>query len=254
MDLGIEGKVALIGGGSSGLGLEVARELAAAGAHVSLGARDPEGLERARAVVAAAGPGRVVVHPVDLRDHEAIGKWVEDTVRELGGAHILLVNAGGPPAGIATDFDVNDYREAVELNLLGSIALVEAALPHLQEAGWGRVLFVTSHAVKQPIPHLALSNTARAGVLGYAKSLVHALGDAGITVNVLAPGPIRTDRLVQLAGDEAGMNAIAASLPLGRVGEPKEFAAAAAFLASARASFITGLVMQVDGGATLSLT
>lgn len=254
MDLGIEGKVALVGGGSSGLGLEVARELAAAGVHISLGARDPARLESARVLVDAAGPGQVVAHTVDMRDHAAIGTWVEGTVEEFGGAHILLANAGGPPAGMATDFTVADYRDAVELNLLGSIAMVDAALPHLRDAGWGRVLFVTSHAVKQPIPHLALSNTARAGVLGYAKSLVHALGGAGITVNVLAPGPIRTKRLTQLAGDEQGMSALAASLPIGRVGEPEEFAAAAAFLASARASFITGLVMQVDGGATLSLS
>src|SRR5690606_31874508 len=133
-----------------------------------------------------------------LRSDDDRSRWVRKAVEALGGLHIVVANAGGPPAGPATAFDVEDYRQAVELSLLSSIGLVQEALPHLRAAGWGRVLFVTSQSVRGPMPNMALSNTARAGVLGYAKSLVQALGASGITVNVLAPGSHRTPRLEQL--------------------------------------------------------
>lgn len=255
MDLGIAGRVALIGGGSSGLGLAIAQELAIEGAHVSIAGRSRDKLETAKAAIEHTGSGEVLTFQLDVRDHDAVRAWANDTADHFGGLHIVVANAGGPPAGDALAFAVDGYRAAVELNLLSSIATVEAALPHLQSARWGRVLFVTSQAVKQPVPELALSNTARAGVLGYAKSLMHALGAGDITVNVLAPGPFRTERLLELSGhDEDVLRARGEAIALKRIGEPREFAAAAAFLASERASFITGLVMQVDGGATLSLS
>lgn len=252
MDFGLDGKVALIGGGSSGLGLAIAAELAAEGAHVSIGARGGDRLAEAAERLDALGGGRVHTAEVDLRDGEARTRWVEEAVAELGGLHVVVANAGGPPAGPATAFDLEAYRDAVELSLLAQIGLVQAALPHLRTAGWGRILFLTSQSVRQPIPHLALSNTARAGVLGYATSLVHDLGASGITVNVLAPGSHRTPRLEQLAGEdvEAGLDTMARSIPLGRVGEPAELGAVAAFLASERASFVTGAVVPVDGGST----
>ena len=251
MELGLSGAVAAVAGASSGLGLAVARELAAEGARVSIASRSAERIRAAEQDVASVG--EVLAVPVDVRDEQAVQGWVEQTVETFGGLDIVVANAGGPPAGTATAFDLGGYREALELNLLSSIGLVSAALPHLRQSDQGRILFITSITVKQPVPGLALSNTARAGVVGYAKSLVAELADSGITVNVLAPGLTRTARLEELAGGNAGLDAMAADIPLGRVGEPHEFAAAATFLASRRASFITGTVLAIDGGATRGL-
>jgi len=254
VDLGLQGAVAAVAGASSGLGLGVARELAAEGARVSIAARSPERIAEAERQVAAAGSGEVLAVGVDVRDEAAVADWMTQTVAAFGALDIVVANAGGPPAGMATAFDLDGYREALELNLLSSIGLVQAALPHLRRSSQGRVLLVTSITVKQPVPGLALSNTARAGVLGYAKSLVAELADSGITVNVLAPGLTRTARLEQLASSSAGLEQMAADIPLGRVGEVEEFAAAAAFLASRRASFITGAVLAVDGGQSRGLS
>ena len=246
MDLGLHDKVALVAGASSGLGLAIARALAAEGARVSIGARDPQRLEAA--LESLPGQGHLA-QPVDVRDEQGVAAWVERTAAECGALHVVVANAGGPPAGPATDFDLAAYRDAVELSLLSQIGLVQAALPHLQSAGWGRVLFVTSQFVKQPSPGLALSNTARVGVVGYAKSLVAALGAGDITVNVLAPGSHDTPRLRQLHGGEPS----AEGIPLGRVGRPEELAAVAAFLASEQASYVTGSTIAVDGGSVRSL-
>ena len=254
MDLGLEGRVALVAGASSGLGRAIAAELVAEGARVSIASRSAENVEAARTAIDPHGRGDVLGIAADVRDDAAVRSWVDQTVDEFGGIDIVVANAGGPPAGTATAFDIAAYRDAVELNLLASIRVVQAALPHVQASTQGRILFITSITVKQPIATLALSNTARAGVLGYAKSLVLELADSGTTVNVLAPGLTRTARLEQLAGNHAaGLKSMAADIPLGRVGEPEEFAAATAFLASARASFITGTVIPIDGGATRGL-
>ncbi|HUG85160.1 MAG TPA: SDR family oxidoreductase [Euzebya sp.] len=251
MDLGLQDKVAAVAGGTSGLGLATARALRAEGATVAVCGRDGQ------RVAAAAAEG-LDATALDVTDAVAAADWLDGIAGRYGALHVLLANAGGPPAGTATAFGIAAYRAAVEVNLLSQIALVQAALPHLQAAGWGRILFVTSKTVRQPMPGLALSNTARAGIVGYAKSLVADLGQqdraAGrtgtITVNVLAPGSTRTGRLESLAGDdiEAGLAAMAADIPLGRVGTPEEFAAATTFLASDAASFISGVVLPVDGG------
>lgn len=241
MDLRLDGKAAVVAGGSSGLGLAVAQALATEGCRVSIGARDPDRLAQAAATL----PGEGHLHrSVDVRDADSVSRWIEDAAGTFGHLHIVVANAGGPPAGTATQFDVAGYREAVELSLLSQIGMVQAALPHLREAGWGRVLFITSQSVRQPIAGLALSNTARLGILGYAKSLVDDLGAGDITVNVLAPGSHDTPRLRALHGGDPSADGI----PLGRVGRPEEFGAAAAFLASEQASFITGVVLPVDGG------
>lgn len=251
VDLGLTGRVALVAGASSGLGFAIASELAREGAHVSIASRSAERISAATAQIDAAGEGRVFGLAVDVRDEAAVGNWVDETASRLGGIDIVVANAGGPPAGTATEFDLDGYRDGLELNLLSSIGLVHAALPHVRRSPQGRILFVTSITVKQPAPGLALSNTSRAAVVGYAKSLLHELGDLGPTVNVLAPGLTRTARLEELAGGDtdAGLAAMSADIPLKRVGEPEEFAAAAVFLASRRASFITGVVLPVDGGA-----
>jgi 3-oxoacyl-[acyl-carrier protein] reductase len=180
-------------------------------------------------------------------DTDAVTAWIDGTAAELGGLHVVVPNAGGPPAGPATAFDLDAYRDAVELNLLSQIAITQAALPHLRAAGWGRVLYVASISVKQPIPTLALSNTARAGIAGYATSLVADLTDAGITVNVLAPGYHATDRLTEILDDDA-RDAITDGIPLRRLGDPDDFGAVAAFLASEQAGYITGAVVPIDGG------
>ena len=243
METGLRNRVVAIAGGTGGLGLACARAMRAEGATVAVCGRSQARVSAARSDVDDA---RVV----DITDHDAASRWIDGVADGFGALHVVIANAGGPPQGDALAFDIQDYREAVELSLLSQVNLVQAAIPHLQAAGWGRVLFVTSKSVRQPIPGLALSNTARMGVVGYAKSLVAALGPGEITVNVLAPGSTRTRRLESLAGadTEAGLAAMAEQIPLGRVGRPEEFAAAATFLASEAASFITGVTLPVDGG------
>lgn len=254
MDLGLHGRVAAVAGASSGLGLAIATSLAAEGAHVAISARSEGKLRRAAETVDAAGEGRVTATALDVRDAAAVTAWIDGAADELGALHIVVPNAGGPPGGTATAFDVQAYRDATELNLLSQISITQAALPHLRAAGWGRIIFVTSVSVRQPIPTLALSNTARAGVAGYAKSLVADLGAAGITVNLLAPGYHATGRVGELVGDDqAKHDAITADIPLGRMGDPGDFGAIATFLAGEQANYITGAVIPIDGGSSRSL-
>ncbi|WP_396448247.1 SDR family NAD(P)-dependent oxidoreductase [Actinomadura sp.] len=250
MDLGLRGRVALVAAATSGLGLATARELAAAGADVAFCGRDEARLEAAREEIDAAGPGRAVPTRLDVRDHAAAADWVRDTAGRLGGPHVLVTNAGGPPAGPALGFGLDAYRDAVELCVLSHIALVQAAVPHMRDAGWGRVLMIASETMRQPTPKLALSGTVRPALAGFAKTLVRELGPAGITVNVLAPGYHLTPAVEALVAPDrdAGLAEIAAGIPLGRLGSPADFGAAAAFLASERAGFITGTVLLVDGG------
>jgi 3-oxoacyl-[acyl-carrier protein] reductase len=254
MDLGLRGRVAAVAGATSGLGFAIARALAAEGADVAIAARDTGRLEAARGALDGVGAGRVTATAVDVRDTGVVTDWIDAAADELGALHIVVPNAGGPPGGRATAFDLDAYREAIELNLLSQIAITQAALPHLRAAGWGRVLYVASISVKQPIPTLALSNTARAGVAGYARSLVSDLGDAGITVNVLAPGYHTTARLEEVLGhDLAARERITSDIPLGTMGDPDDLGAVAAFLAGEQARYITGTVIAVDGGLSRSL-
>jgi len=258
LDLGLEDKVALIAGGSSGLGLAVATELAREGAHVAIGGRDRERLAAARRRLEQVARGRVHTTSVDVTDDAAARRWVGDVAGEFGGLHIVVVSGGSPPVGAASQFGLEDYRTAVERNLFPPIRLALAVLPHMKAARWGRILFVASETANHPVGMLALSGMARAGVVRFAESLASEVGKDGITVNVLAPGATRTEMVERAAakmardGDvEAELRTWGSNNAVGRIGRLDEFAAAATFLASDRASFITGRVHLMDGGASV---
>lgn len=252
MDLGLTGRVALVAGSSSGLGLAVAKSLAAEGAHVAICGRNTEKLARAEAEVAACGPGKVISTALDLTDEVAAAAWVEHTAEAMGGLDIVVTNSGGVPGGPVDDFVVADYRKAIDTNLVPHVSITLAALPLLRQRGWGRILMIASEVVRQPNPDYGLSSVARLGILGYMKGLVDALGDSGVTVNVLAPGYHRTKMLVDQFGSnaETELAKVAEEIPLGRIGDPADFGDLAAFYASKQARFITGTVIMADGGNT----
>jgi 3-oxoacyl-[acyl-carrier protein] reductase len=202
----------------------------------------------------------VEVLPVigDVTRDEDVRRLVSEARSRFGRVDILVANAGGPPAGFFDDFTIEHYRQAVELNLISTINLCSEAVPHMRERGWGRIVAITSIAAKQPVDNLILSNTARAGVLGFIKSLSQQVAPDGITANTVCPGFHLTERLKKLASLTSQSEGVlveevyarwAASNPVKRLGDPKEFAAVVAFLCSERASYVTGTVIQIDGGA-----
>jgi 3-oxoacyl-[acyl-carrier protein] reductase len=236
MDLGLEGKVALVTAASRGLGRASAQALVDEGAYVAINSRDPE---RVREAADEMGHD-VLALPDDVTDPDAPRRLVGATVERFGGLDVLVANAGGPPKGKAIDVDDAALHSAINANLLTSIRLVREALPHMRAAGWGRICLITSNAVKQPIPNLATSNTARAGLWGWAKTASQELMDEGITVNLACPGLHRTQRVL-----DTGFS--------GRLGEPADFGRVVAFLCSEPARFISGVALQVDGAGTLGL-
>jgi len=236
MDLGLEGKVALVTAASKGLGRASARALVDEGAKVAINARDPERVRTTAAELA----GDVLALPADVTDQDAPRRLVEATVDRFGALHVLVANAGGPPKGRATEVDDDTLLAAIDANLLTSVRLVRAALPHMRTAGWGRICLITSSAVKQPIPDLSASNTARTGLWGWAKTAAQDLIDEGITLNLVCPGLHATDRVKELGY-------------AGRMGEPADFGRVVAFLCSEPAGFVSGAALQVDGASTLGL-
>jgi len=246
VDLGLKGRTAIVCGASSGLGLATAESLAAEGANVTMFARRREVLEREADRIGALAVRGDITTPRDL------AAVVQRTVEAFGGVDILVWNGGGPPPGPATGMTAEDVEEAVELLLIPPVRLVELCLPHLVQSAAGRILLFTSSAVKEPTEHLALSNTVRPGVTGWAKSLARELGPRGVTVNCVAPGRIETARLAQLY-PEGPSEANLAAIPLGRWGTPQEFGDVACFLASDRARYVTGTTVVVDGGLTRGL-
>jgi 3-oxoacyl-[acyl-carrier protein] reductase len=252
MDLGITGKRAAVAAASAGLGLGSARALVAEGATVAICGRDQDRREQAALDLRrrAASGARVVALPADVSDAEQASGFVRAAIDALGGLDVLVTNAGGPPPGTATGTSLDAYRAAIELNLVSTIAMCQEAVPVMREQGWGRIVAITSVGVRQPIPSLAASVTARTGATGYLKVLASEVAGSGITVNSVLPGLHATDRVTQLHGD---VSSLAGTIPVGFVGDPDDFGAMVAFLASEQARFITGAAIPVDGGAIQAL-
>ncbi len=257
MDLRLTNKVMMVGGASKGLGYAVARALAAEGAVVSLASRDEAALGRAADTIARETGARVLPVAADLSRPDAIERWHAATVRTFGGVDGVFCNTGGPPAGAAMAFDDAAWQQAFDLLLMSVVRTVRLAAPSIEARGGGAILVGTSSSVKEPIPHLALSNVLRAGVTALAKTLSLELAPKKIRVNTLIPGRIATDRLRHLDEVTAKREAVAvedvqhraqATVPLGRYGDPAEFGRMGAFLLSDAASYITGASVQVDGG------
>jgi 3-oxoacyl-[acyl-carrier protein] reductase len=248
MDLGIATRRAAVAGASAGLGLGAAKALAEAGAQVAICGRDQARVEAAAALV---GHGCVPL-VCDVADAEGGARFVAMAAEALGGVDILVPNAGGPPPGTFASTAVDAYHGALNLSLMSVVGMCKAAVPAMQEQRWGRVVAITSVSVRQPIPTLILSNTARAGVTGFLKTLALEVARDGVTVNSVQPGLHTTDRVTSLYGGTVP-EALAQSIPAGFLGDPDDFGKAAAFLCSDAAKFITGAHLQVDGGTYMGL-
>ena len=250
MDLGIDGRTAAVAASSAGLGLGAARALVDAGVHVAVCGRD-----RARIEDAAAALGeRAVPLVADVSTPEGATGFVEAAAEALGPIDILVPNAGGPPAGSATATPLDAYGPALALNLLSTVAMCQAAVPTMAERGWGRVVAITSVSVRQPLPDLVLSNTARAGATGYLKTLALEVAGRGVTVNSVQPGIHDTERLRALhGGGDGALDDLGGLTPAGVVGRAEDFGQVVAFLCSEPARFVTGAAVPVDGGANRGL-
>ena len=261
MNLGLQGKVALVAAASKGLGRAIAEELAAEGASLVLCARGEETLQATCAAIAATGVPVLGV-PANVADAADVARLVQAALERFGRVDVLVTNAGGPPAGTFDTLSREMWDAAAHLLLTSVVELTRAVLPGMKERGWGRILNVTSIAAKQPVENLMLSNSLRAAVTGMARTLATEVAPFGITVNNIMPGYTRTERVVALAEAMAAREGISvadatgrweAEIPMRRLGEPREFAALAAFLCSERASYITGSSVAVDGGWIRSL-
>lgn len=241
MELGLEDRTALVAASSAGLGFATAAALATEGCRVVISGRNAGSLDEAAGRI----PGSVPV-VADVSTPEGAAGLVRDAEAALGRIDILVANAGGPPAGTFATTEVEAYPAALALNLMSVVAMCKAAVPAMCDRGWGRVLAITSVSVRQPLPNLILSNTARAGATGFLKTLALEVASQGVTVNSIQPGLHETDRLAAVYGDTLGE--MEARIPAGFLGEPADFGRVAAFLCSESARFITGAAVPVDGG------
>jgi 3-oxoacyl-[acyl-carrier protein] reductase len=241
MDLGLDGKVAVVAAASRGLGLAAAQALATEGVRLVVSARGKEGLETAAASLRSSGV-EVDTLAADMGDPDVPERLVRAAVDRFGGLDIVVANAGGPPPARSLEVTEDQLDAALNLNLRSSIRLVRAAAPMLRDRGWGRICCITSYSVVQPMPALALSNTARVGLWAWAKTAAQDLASegSGITLNLVCPGPHATDRMKELGGS-------------GVMGDPADFGKVVAFLCSQPAGYINGAAIVVDGGATLAL-
>lgn len=263
MDLGIDGRVALVAASGRGLGLATAKRLAAEGASVAICARGAYIHQEARAAVAAVSSSGIVgAYQVDLTETEQIDKLVAAVQQDLGPISILITNSGGPPPGGFDDMTDEQLEEAYRLTFMSAVRLIRRSLPDMRKQQWGRIINIASRALVEPIPGLIISNSVRLAVAGMMKTLSREVAANGITVNNLCPGPTRTDRALELAAKRAEKHGItldqelartAATIPAARLARPEEIADAAAFLASDLAGYITGVALLVDGGAVKAL-
>ncbi|WP_246215995.1 SDR family oxidoreductase [Microvirga makkahensis] len=240
----MRGKRALVMGASKGLGFAIAKELAAEGAQVAVCARNEERLRRAAEAIGATAL------PCDLQLLGAAEQVVDEAMTALGGLDILLVNTGGPPTLPFERISPDDWRRSFEGLFMSTTDAIRAAIPGMRERRWGRILLVTSIAAKEPIENFTISNALRAGLHGLTKTLSREFAASGITVNALMPGYTMTERLAEAKLD---LDKVAKAIPMGRIGQPEEFAALAAFLSSERAGYITGQAVACDGGALWSI-
>lgn len=257
MDLGLKGRVAFVAAASKGLGRAVAEELAAEGVDLFLCARGADALQQTADEIVRSSSVRVVASAGDVSKSEDVSRLVREAIDQLGKIDILVTNAGGPPSGKFESLSAENWTAAVDLTLLSVVNLTREILPGMKERRWGRVINITSIAAKQPVDGLMLSNSVRAAVTGFAKTLSNEVAPFGITVNNILPGYTRTERVEQLSEMTAKREGIPreqalskweGEIPMQRLGEPREFGAVAAFLASDRASYVTGVSLPVDGG------
>ncbi len=262
MDLGLKGKVAFVAAASKGLGRAVAEELAAEGASLILCARNVETLNAVGEQISKNSGASVFPVVADVSKIEDVEKAVQAGIEKFGRIDILVTNAGGPPAGQFESLSREMWEAATRLTLNSVLELTRAVLPGMKERRWGRILNITSITVKQPVDNLMLSNSLRAAVTGFARTLANEVAADGITINNILPGYTRTERMEELARAASAREGISeaeasakweAEIPMKRLGEPREFAALAAFLVSERASYITGTSIPVDGGWIRSL-
>ncbi|HEX08657.1 MAG TPA: SDR family oxidoreductase [Thermoplasmatales archaeon] len=259
MDLGLKGKIAIVSASSKGLGKATALKLAMEGANVVILARNERKLKETKKEIIDKTSVEVLAIRADVRKREDIENVVNEAIKCFGTVHILVNNAGGPPAGFFDEFSDEVWYDAIDLLLMSTIRFTRLVLPYMKKQKWGRIINITSISVKQPLDNLILSNSIRLAIIGMAKTLSRQVAPYNITINNVAPGPILTDRLKSLVESEAKRKNITfeeelaqytVDIPMKRVGKPEELAALIAFLASEKASYITGVTITVDGGMT----
>ncbi|SRR5258707_6699501 len=248
MDLGIKNRVALVLASSKGLGKAVAIELAKEGAKVIICGTDTKALAATEAEIQSIAPGHVTSFACDITDENQRKRLIEKSVSAFGDIEILVTNTGGPAAGGFEQFNLDDWRQLYNLLFLSAVDIIQQVLPSMKKKGFGRILTITSVTVKQPVDNLISSNAVRTSLLGLVKSLSNEVAAYGITVNNLLPGYTNTNRLAQLVEKNPKVSEVKETIPMKRFGTTTEFAAAAAFLVSERASYITGQSLAVDGG------
>jgi 3-oxoacyl-[acyl-carrier protein] reductase len=257
MDTGLKNRVAIVAASSQGIGRATAEAFAAEGCRVAMCARNAQTLQAAAASIRKQYRAEVFAQPLDVTDAEAVRQFVSAVASKFGGVDVCVTNAGGPPAKGFLAASLDDWRKSIDANFLSTVYFAREVIPHMQRKRWGRIITITSITTKQPVPDLVLSNAVRAAVVGLAKSLANEFGKDGILVNNVGPGYTATDRLIELAKARSAASGKSekeiteswcADAPLKRLGEPREVADAIVWLASERASYVTGQTVLVDGG------